>query len=124
MIFVIGPLYAGKQNYICRALGWTAEEFTQNAIRDAHKLAEGDGDLTALADRLAAFPVVVATEMGGGVVPIEPEQRKNRERAGRLACLLAERAETVIRVCCGLPQVLKGPGIEEKSGKENAGRET
>ena len=25
-----------------------------------------------------------------------------------LACLLAARADTVIRVCCGLPQLLKG----------------
>jgi phosphopantothenoylcysteine decarboxylase/phosphopantothenate--cysteine ligase len=30
--------------------------------------------------------------------------------AGRLACLLAERADTVIRVCCGLPRFLKGEG--------------
>lgn len=31
-----------------------------------------------------------------------------REAAGRLACLLAQRADTVVRVYCGLPQVLKG----------------
>ena len=35
-------------------------------------------------------------------------KKKYREQAGRLACLLAERADTVIRVCCGIPQVLKG----------------
>ena len=34
--------------------------------------------------------------------------RAAREAAGRLSCLLAERADTVVRVCCGLPQVLKG----------------
>ena len=27
---------------------------------------------------------------------------------GSLACLLAQRAETVVRVVCGLPQTLKG----------------
>ena len=27
---------------------------------------------------------------------------------GPMACLLAERADTVVRVCCGIPQVLKG----------------
>ena len=27
---------------------------------------------------------------------------------GTMACLLAERADTVVRVCCGIPQVLKG----------------
>ena len=35
-------------------------------------------------------------------------EREKREAAGRLACLLAARADTVIRVCCGLPQLLKG----------------
>ena len=42
------------------------------------------------------------------MVPTDPEQRESRERAGRLSCLLAGRADVVIRVCCGLPQVLKG----------------
>ena len=65
-------------------------------------------DLTALADALAARPVVIATEVGGGVVPVDPAQRAAREAAGRLSCLLAARAETVVRVCCGIPQLLKG----------------
>jgi adenosylcobinamide kinase/adenosylcobinamide-phosphate guanylyltransferase len=46
--------------------------------------------------------------VGGGVVPVDARQRADREAAGRLACLLAARADTVIRVCCGLPQLLKG----------------
>ena len=50
----------------------------------------------------------IATEVGGGVVPVDAEQRHHREQAGRLACLLAQRADTVVRVCCGIPQVLKG----------------
>ena len=71
-------------------------------------LAAAAPDLTALADALAAHPVVIATEVGGGVVPVDPAQRAAREAAGRLSCLLAARAETVVRVCCGIPQLLKG----------------
>ena len=41
-------------------------------------------------------------------MPTDPEEREAREAAGRLSCLLAERADTVVRVYCGLPQVLKG----------------
>ena len=52
--------------------------------------------------------MVIATEVGGGVVRMDAGQRHEREEAGRLACLLAERADTVVRVCCGIPQVLKG----------------
>ena len=46
---------------------------------------------------LALF-AVVAVWMVSGV----------REAAGRLACLLARRAERVVRVFCGLPLELKG----------------
>ncbi len=107
MIFVTGPLYAGKESYIRRALGWDEADFRARAVRDVQELVPCD-DLAALADRLAARELVIATELGGGVVPVDAATRRKREQAGRLACLLAARADTVIRVCCGLPQLLKG----------------
>ena len=51
---------------------------------------------------------MIATEIGCGIVPMDPAERERREAAGRLSCELARRAETVVRVCCGLPQLLKG----------------
>lgn len=108
MIFVTGPLFAGKQEYICRALGWDETRFAADGVRDVEAMAAGCEDLTALADRLAQKMVVIATEVGGGVVPVDRQERADRERAGKLSCLLAERADTVIRVQCGLPQILKG----------------
>ena len=108
MIFVTGPLFAGKREYICSALGWTEDELTQRAIWDVQALAANAPDLEALAQDLSRYEVVIATEIGGGVVPMDPAQRQAREAAGRLSCLLAQRAQRVIRVVCGLPQVLKG----------------
>lgn len=109
MIFVTGPLFAGKEETICKSLGWRPADFLQNGgVRDVQDLAADCDDLMALADELAARAVVIATEVGGGVVPVDAAQRHAREQAGRLACLLAERADTVVRVCCGIPQVLKG----------------
>ena len=107
MIFVTGPLYAGKREYIRNALGLSEAAFSARAVWDVQELARG-ADLSALADRLAEKDIVIATELGGGLVPIERAEREKREAAGRLACLLAERANTVVRVCCGLGQVLKG----------------
>lgn len=107
MIFVTGPLYAGKKTYIKSALGLSDEELSRRAVWDAQDLAD-TGDLDALAEKLSRNDVVIATEIGGGVVPVDGEDRAHREAAGRLACLLAERADTVIRVCCGIPQLLKG----------------
>lgn len=108
MIFVTGPLYAGKRAYIAQALGLSREELAARAVWDVQELARSAPDLRALAEDLSRREIVVATEVGGGVVPLDPAERAAREAAGRLSCLLAERADTVIRVCCGLPQVLKG----------------
>ena len=108
MIFVTGPLFSGKRDYIRRAFRWSEEEMERYVVWDVQELAEACGDLEALADRLAQNPVVIATEVGGGVVPIDPKERADREAAGRLSCLMAERADTVIRVFCGLPRALKG----------------
>jgi hypothetical protein len=107
VIFVTGPLFAGKAEYIRKALGLDDAAFAACAVRDVQELVPC-GDLEALADELAGKRVVIATEIGGGVVPVEAEARLKREQAGRLACLLAARADTVIRVCCGLPELLKG----------------
>ena len=62
----------------------------------------------ALAREVAEYDIVIATEVGGGVVPMDAEERAGREAAGRLACLLAERADCVVQMFCGIPTVLKG----------------
>lgn len=107
MIFVTGPLFAGKKTFVKNALGLTEEELAAAAACDVQELA-GSAPPEELAERLCGYEIVIATEVGGGVVPLDPDERAHREAAGRLACCLAERADCVIRVCCGLPQILKG----------------
>ncbi len=58
--------------------------------------------------RLSSFEAVVCDEVGCGVVPIDAFERLWREEVGRLCCDLAAKAQVVLRVACGLPQVLKG----------------
>ena len=108
MIFVTGPMFAGKREYIRNALGLSQDVFAAQAVWDVERLAAQAADLEALADELAVHEIVIASETGGGIVPIDPAEREAREAAGRLSCLLAQQAETVVRVVCGLPQVLKG----------------
>lgn len=114
MVFITGPLYAGKQTFAMAQWGLSAQEFSADpaapcpAVRDVQELAVSAPDLEALADQLIRKALVLATELGGGVVPMDPAQRAAREAAGRLACLLAARAETVVQIWCGLPLVLKG----------------
>lgn len=46
--------------------------------------------------------VVTANEVGGGIVPMDPEERAWREACGRALCVLASHAEAVTRVVCGI----------------------
>ena len=100
MIFITGPLYSGKRTF-ANALPGTRIAEVQNLSKDAD-------DLEKLADKLAAYDIVIATEVGGGVVPVDAGERAAREAAGRLACLLASRAQCVVQMFCGIPTILKG----------------
>ena len=70
-------------------------------------------ELETLAERLSEYRAVIACEVGGGVIPLDRGERIWRENAGRLACRLADRAEQVILVHCGIGICIKPPGPKE-----------
>ena len=51
--------------------------------------------------------IIISDEIGNGIVPLEPFEREYRERVGRILVQLAERAEEVERVICGIAQKIK-----------------
>ena len=67
------------------------------AVRECLRRGE---DTAALVEQAAQKELILCQEVGCGIVPVEREERLWR--------LLARQAETVVRVSCGLPQVLKG----------------
>ncbi len=50
---------------------------------------------------------VICDEVGSGIVPMEFEERLYRELCGRIGVLLAENAEHVHHVVCGIGEVIK-----------------
>ena len=116
MILVVGGLGQGKLEYVLGRTGHGPEEVaytpeeaeTQPVFYGLERWPELDVDRL-----LQVNPgiVLICQEVGCGVVPVEPEERAWREAAGRLCCRLAQRAECVIRIFCGLPLVLKGDMI-------------
>ncbi len=69
-----------------------------------------DHEAASLLESLAVPPVpvvLVANEVGLGVVPDNPMARAFRDHAGRLNQALAARADRVVLVTAGIPLVLK-----------------
>ena len=114
MILITGPLCSGKKRMAERLLeqyGAQDAPAGKEYAGEVQTLAEKAGsreELEALADHLAGFLIVTASETGCGVIPAERAEREKREKEGRLCCLLAERASVMIRMCCGIPCILKG----------------
>ena len=103
MILVIGGLASGKRTF-ARSLGAPESDMAF----DVHERLRGGEDAAALIGELSAKAVVTCAEVGNGIVPLDPGERAWREQVGRLSCALAERADTVVRMVCGIPVPLKG----------------
>ncbi|MEE8721671.1 MAG: bifunctional adenosylcobinamide kinase/adenosylcobinamide-phosphate guanylyltransferase [Eggerthellaceae bacterium] len=78
----------------------------EEALRPGGMFADAVPD--AVASALAGKRVVACCEVGSGVVPADADARAWRERVGRVCCALAARSDAVVRMVCGIPQVLKG----------------
>ena len=57
--------------------------------------------------------VVIATEIGRGIVPIDPNQRKLRDDVGRFYQQLFTKASCVTRIWYGISQTIKGDDLIE-----------
>lgn len=118
MILIIGPAYSGKREYAQIILrkrpgGDGAAGETQGRLRtEVQELVTAkmdETDLRRLADSLArSAEILTASETGAGIVPVGEDIRRIRESQGKLLSLLAARADTVVRVFYGIPEVLKG----------------
>ena len=78
------------------------EDFHETVRRAA--LSEGLDPRVFAEDFCAAHPdaIVIANEVGAGVVPMAAEDRAFREAVGRALCVIAGKAETVTRCVCGI----------------------
>jgi adenosylcobinamide kinase/adenosylcobinamide-phosphate guanylyltransferase len=75
----------------------------------ADRIIAHEGEILCGALRGAAGPVVlVANEVGLGLVPETPLGRRFRDEAGRLNQQVAALADRVVFIAAGLPLVLKG----------------
>lgn len=90
-----------------------------NLMLGGHDVAAArDGLLAALAERSAPI-VLIANEVGLGIVPDNALARAFRDEAGLLNQAVARVADTVVLLAAGLPLVMKNePAVSRRSAAE------
>ncbi len=107
MILIVGGQGAGKREY-ARTLGFTGDE---SMLADLHLfLRDNPAAPESLLPYLLQKRVIICNEIGCGIVPMDEAERAWRDRVGRMCALLAKRAEKVVRLCCGIPMIIKDAG--------------
>ena len=99
---------AGGDVFDCsqRVLTGDVREKIIYGIDEFVKTNDIDGFLTLHGDMLCD-KIVITAERGCGIVPIDAEEREVRGKIGRANCMLAEKADEVYRVVCGLGMRIK-----------------
>ena len=127
MILVVGGAFQGKKEYAKKMFALTDADFVDGVVCGSEELYQAKAvvhfheyvrrclqegrELTGLADSLVKQNpdiIILANELGSGVVPVDAFDRSWRETAGRLCCELAKRADEVHRVVCGIGTVING----------------
>ncbi len=137
MILIIGPAFSGKREYARSIMEGrmrsdqrievqeiitvetdlqievqemiTVETDLQIEVQEMITDETNPEELESIASDLCSeAKVLTASETGAGIVPVDPKDRRRRELQGKFLSLLAARADRVIRVFYGIPEVLKG----------------
>jgi len=121
MKVIIGGAYQGKLEYAVNNFGILPEEVCDLRTEkpDPHKTCfyhmeayvlrclQNHQDPAEIIKLIPDNAVVISDDISCGIVPMDPMHRACREAAGRLMNTLCTQADSVTRIFCGLPLVLK-----------------
>lgn len=126
MILIVGGAFQGKKKYAMQTLGLSEEDFTDGSTCKPEEIFAAKAvshfqeyirrcmqqgqEVSSLAEELGKRnpdAVILANEMGSGVVPADAFDRAYREAVGRTCCELAKQAKEVHRVICGIGMVIR-----------------
>lgn len=114
MVLVTGGCASGKRSFALN-LGYAEVDIADAVLDERPVVCHAEelvacfaGPVEELARELAAKELVTCRETGCGPVPASAEERALREKVGRLCTDLAQRADCVVRMVCGIPCVIKG----------------
>lgn len=132
MKLVIGGRAQGKLNYVLENMAGTSYKVYEGVLPDKKEIhaAKKNGNILIVnhfdnwvnnklredknpEEELKAFVaedmdcIMISDEVGNGIVPIDAFERDYRERTGRMLITLANEADEVVRVLCGIGQKIK-----------------
>ena len=126
MILIIGGVYQGRLDFARQRFGLTdADLYLCTDVTDAPDVSrrclayldrfalnrvragEEPVDFFRTREEALADSILIATDISCGVVPIDPVNRAWREANGRMNNWLANRADEIWRLFCGIPQRLR-----------------
>ena len=127
MKLIIGGYAQGKLQYVLRKDPVEAEKIWDGQLPEngnvaegkiilhhfhnwvKKRLAEGGCPEKEILEFIQIHPdcIIISDEIGNGIVPVDIFEREYRERTGRILIELAEKAEEVERVICGIGQRIK-----------------
>ena len=128
MHIIIGGAYNGKRGYVRTMLAGREVEWFEGVMPKHSdtgqvmvvvgidkwlaetKLSEADAIDYVLSAVAGRDVIVVLTDIGRGIVPIDAQQRKLRDACGRLYQRLMAEADEVTRIWYGVAQTLKKRG--------------
>lgn len=127
MELIIGGAYNSKLNFALKyynlkesdfqngAECLADEAFTKKGIYNLHLLIRrmiisGLDDYNKIIENIFSsnIEIIICSEVGSGIVPVNDIDNKVREYTGRILSILSERSKRVIRVYYGIPSVIKG----------------
>lgn len=120
MKLIIGGRCQGKLEYALKTYGLTENDVSKEALEPKpiiynlhiyikNSLKKGIDTEKEILDFADKYPdtIFICDQLGCGIVPIEPFDREWRDKTGRICCLLAVKADRVIRVIAGIGQIIK-----------------
>lgn len=109
MILIFGGAYQGKTDYAHKRFGRDKQIINGMEREILAWVQTGEDVQEKTRDFLSnnVDAVVICNDISCGIVPTCPLLRKWREEVGRFTALLAEQADEVIRLYCGIATRLK-----------------
>lgn len=130
MILIFGGAYQGKLDYVKEVYGVKEDDifdcsqndnevlpyidFNKRVINNFNRFVractiEGIESLEYIKKNIKGFrdKIIISDDVTCGIVPLDKKERAYREEVGHCMVYLGKEADTVVRLFCGLPQVIK-----------------